>query len=267
MAFSAIEGLARVGFLVKGVLYLVVGMLALQVAVRIGGRVTGSRGALMTVLAQPFGRTLLLVAAIGLLGYAAWRIVQGIFDSERAGHNWQGLVLRSRFVVRGVMHGALGWQAFRLYGGLSPRSGATEREATTKVLEWPLGDWVVVLVGVSVIGYAVQQVYAAVTGQLERNLNVGRLRRDAGEWAVAVSRFGVAARAVVLGLLGWTLVVAGLARDPSEVGSTALSLRTLAEQPGALGQWLLGITAVGLVAYGFYEIIHAQTPSTFAPVP
>ena len=85
-----------------------------------------------------------------------------------------------------------------------------------------------------------------------------RLRCEAGDWAVGLSRFGVAARAVVFALLGWTIVVAGWSRDPSEVGTTATSLRTLAEQPGALGRWLVGVTAAGFVAYGFYEIIHAR---------
>jgi Domain of Unknown Function (DUF1206) len=93
--FSAIEWLARVGFLVKGVLYMVIGALALQVAAKAGGRVTGTRGALTTVLVQPFGRTLLLVAAIGLLGYAAWRILQGLFDPDRHGHDWRGLTIRA----------------------------------------------------------------------------------------------------------------------------------------------------------------------------
>ena len=66
--FGAIGWLARMGFLVKGALYMVIGTLALQVAAKAGGRVTGTRGTLTTVLGQPFGRTLLLVAAMGLLG-------------------------------------------------------------------------------------------------------------------------------------------------------------------------------------------------------
>ena len=84
--FGAIKWLARVGFLVKGVLYMVIGALALQVAAKAGGRVTGTRGALTTVLGQPFGRTLLLVVVVGLLGYAAWRILQGLFDPDRLGN-------------------------------------------------------------------------------------------------------------------------------------------------------------------------------------
>src|SRR4030095_7613384 len=122
--FGAIERLARVGFLVKGVLYMVIGALALQVAAKAGGRFTGTRGALTTVLGQPFGRTLLLVAAIGLLGYAALRVLQGCFGPGRLGRDWRGLAIRASFVARGVVHAVLGWQAFRLYRGLSTASGA-----------------------------------------------------------------------------------------------------------------------------------------------
>ena len=256
--FGALEWLARAGFLVKGVLYVVIGALALQVAARAGGRVTGTRGALTTVLAQPFGRTLLLVAAIGLFGYAAWRVLQGLFDPDRLGNDWRGLAMRASFVARGVVHAALGRQAIRLYGGLSGPSGTSEREVATEAFRWPLGDWLVVLAGLGLIGFAVQQVYAAITCRLERNLDVDAMRREAGEWAVGLSRFGVAARAVVFALLGWAVVVGGWFRDPSEVGTTASSLRTLAVQPAGLGRWLLGVTAAGFVAYGFYEIIHAR---------
>ena len=256
--FGAIEWLARVGFLVKGVLYMVIGALALQVAASAGGRVTGTRGALMTVLGQPFGRTLLLVAAIGLLGYAAWRVLQGLFDPDRLGHDWRGLAIRASFVVSGVVHAALGRQAFRLHRGLSVPSASREREVAAEAFRWPLGDWLVVLAGLGFIGFAIQQVYAAMTCRFERNLDVEDMRREAGEWAVGLSRFGVAARAVVFALLGWAIVVAGWSRDPSEVGTTTSLLRTLAGYPGALGHWLVGVTAAGFVAYGFYEIIHAR---------
>jgi hypothetical protein len=167
-------------------------------AAKAGGRVTGTRGSLTTVLGQPFGATLLLVAAIGLLGYAAWRILQGLFDPDRHGHDWRGLTIRATFVVRGLVHAALGWQAFHLYRGLSGSSGTSEREVATEAFQWPLGDWLVVLAGLGLIGLAGQQVYAAITCRLERNLDVEQMRREAGEWVVGLSRFGVAARALSL---------------------------------------------------------------------
>jgi hypothetical protein len=255
--FGTLELLARTGFLVKGVLYLVVGALALQAAARLGGRVTGTRGAFTTVLAQPFGRTLLLVAASGLLGYAAWRVLQGLLDTDRRGHDWLGLAIRVSFVARGVVHAALGLQAFRLYQGLSG-PGTSEREVAAEAFEWPLGDWLVVLAGLGLIGFAGQQVYAAITCRLERDLDVAKMRREAGEWAVGLSRFGVGARAIVFALLGWGIVAAGWSRDTSEIGTTASALRILAAQPGGLGRWLLGVTAAGFVAYGFYQILHAR---------
>ena len=80
VSMNPLELLARTGFLVKGLLYIVIGVLALQVVTGLGGRVTGTLGALMTVLGQPFGRTLLLIAAISLFGYAVWRVLQGLLD-------------------------------------------------------------------------------------------------------------------------------------------------------------------------------------------
>jgi Domain of Unknown Function (DUF1206) len=192
--FGAIERLARVGFLVKGVLYMVIGALALQVAARAGGRVTGTRGALTAVLGQPFGRTLLLVAAIGLLGHAAWRVLQGLFDPDRLGHDWRGLAIRASFVARGVVHAVLGRQAFRLYRGLSASSGTSECEVATEAFRWPLGDWLVVLAGLSLIGFAAQQVYAAITCRLERNLDVeemGNRRRRLVPRSVGSRHHGV----------------------------------------------------------------------------
>jgi uncharacterized protein DUF1206 len=256
--FGALELLARAGFLVKGVIYLVVGALALQVAGKFGGRVTGMRGAFMVVLAQPFGRTLLLVAAVGLFGYATWRIFQGLFDPDRRGHNWRGLAMRVSFVARGVVHAAVGLEAIRLYRGLSASSGTSERQIASQAFEWPLGDWLVVLAGVGLIGFAVQQVYAAITCRLERALDVAKMRREVGKWAVDLSRFGVAARAIVFALLGWRIITAGWFRDASHVGSLASSLRILAAQPGGFGSWLLGLAAAGFIAYGFYQILHVR---------
>ena len=239
--FGALECLPRAGVLVKGVLYMVIGVIALQVASRAGERVTGTRGAPITVLGPPFGRTLLLVAAVGLFRYAAWRILQNPLNPDRLGRDWRGLGTRVGFVAGGVVHAAFGWRAVRLYRGLSARLGSSaEREVATEALRWPLGDWLVVLAGNALIGFAVHQVYAAITSRLERNLDVEQMRREAGAWTISLSRFGVAARAVVLALLGWAIAVGAWSRVTSGVGSTTSSLRTLAAQSGA---WASGSSA------------------------
>jgi hypothetical protein len=89
-------------------------------------------------------------------------------------------------------------------------------------------------------------------------LKVNTLRQEAGEWAVSVSRFGVAARAVVFIMFGWFVVHAGWLRDSAEVPTTPILMRILAAPPGGLGNWMLGIMAAGLIAYGFYQVVHAR---------
>ena len=117
--FGAIEWLARGGYLVKGVLYMVIGALALQVAPKQADASRGHAARSQASSDNPFGRTLLLLAIIGFLGYAAWRVLQGLFDPDRLGHNWRGLAIRASFVARGVVHAVLGWQVVRVYRGLS----------------------------------------------------------------------------------------------------------------------------------------------------
>jgi uncharacterized protein DUF1206 len=255
---AALEGLARTGFVVKGALYLVVGALALQLALREGGAVTDKRGALLTVLGEPYGHALLLIAACGLFGYAAWRLLQGLVDPGRTNRGWYGAWMRVTYVVRGLLHGALGWQALRLYRGLGTSTGGGERAAAAELFTWPGGDWLVVAAGLGLIAFAIHELHGAWTGRLERDFDERQLAHEAGPWAVHVSRFGVAARGVVFILVGWSAVMAGFSENPSEVHTTETSLRTLASQPGHWGRALLGTTAAGFVAYGFYQMIHAR---------
>jgi hypothetical protein len=252
-----LEFLARMGFLVKGMLYLIVGTLALQAAIGFGGKLTGTNGALITVLLQPFGRVMLLITAVGLFGYAVWRVLQAILDPDHLGTGWKGTALRASYIGRGLLHALIGFQAVRVYRG-APALNSGERKIAAEAFRWPLGDWVVVLAGLGLIAFGLQQMYAALSGRLEPNLKINSLRQESGEWALWISRFGVGARAVVFIMFGWFVVHAGWVRDSSEVPTTPVLMRILAAQPGGLGHWTLGVMAVGLIAYGFYQIVHAR---------
>src|SRR6186997_1335734 len=98
MPSKSLDLLARLGYSAKGVLYGVVGLLAFQAAIGAGGRITDSDGALRAIMRQPFGHTLLLVLAIGLFGYAAWRTLEGIFNSERRGSDLKDLAVRGSYI-------------------------------------------------------------------------------------------------------------------------------------------------------------------------
>ena len=255
---GALEALARTGFIVKGVLYVVVGVLALRVAAHDGGRVTGTRGALRTVLEQPFGHALLLAAAVGLFGYAAWRILQGVADPDGYGTGWTGLGMRLGFIGRGIMHAAIGRQAWLFYEGVQVHASGTERAMAAQAMAWPFGAWVLVIIGVVMIAFAISQVHDAWSGHLEDNLDLAELRREAGPWAVTVSRFGIASRAVLLALLGWGAAMAGWSHDAGAMPTTVSPMRLLAAQPGDLGRFLLAVAAAGSIAYGVYQFLHAR---------
>jgi hypothetical protein len=254
---DAIEFLARAGFVAKGVLYGIVGLLAAGAAVGMGGRITGSEGALLTMMRQPFGRTLLLVSAIGLFGYAVWRVLQGVLDTDRRGNEPKDLAVRGSFVARGVLHALIGWQALQLYRGLGQR-GRDEKEYATEVAALPLGDWLIVLAGLGLFAFAGYQLYRGIKPKLGTHFNAAQAERELGGWAIVASRVGLAARGVVFAVVAWYMVQAGLASNPRGVADTTEAMRAFSTPPEPFGTILLAFTGVGLAAYGFYQILQAR---------
>jgi len=251
-----IEWFARVGYAAKALLYTVVGVLALQSALGNGGETTGSRGALTTLVRQDFGALILVVIAAGLFGYAAWRIIEAILDPEHRGTSAKGLALRTSFAVRGIVHAALGLQAVRLATGTARGRGHAVEAWTARLLDAPFGRWLVVGVGLAVGGYGIYQLYRAWVAKLSRQLDLASLSREAGLWLLHVCRCGIAARGVVFGICGWYLVRAGVAHDATAAADTGEALGVIAHQ--RFGDVLLAIVAVGLIAYGAYEIVQAR---------
>jgi len=251
-----IERLARIGYAAKALLYTVVGGLALQSALGNGGATTGSRGALATLVRQEYGALILVVIAVGLFGYAAWRVIEAILDPEQRGTRPKGLAVRASLAARAILHAALGVQAVRLATGTARSRGQAVEVWTGRLLDAPLGRWLVIGAGVAVAGYGIYQLYRAWAAKLSRQLDLAALSRDAGSWLMKVCRFGIGARGVVFGICGWYLVRAGIAHDASAAADTGEALGAIERQP--FGEWLLAIVAVGLIAYGAYEVVQAR---------
>lgn len=249
--------MARLGFSAKGVLYGVVGVLAFQVAIGQGGRITNADGALRAIVSQPFGHTLLLVIAIGLFGHAAWRVLEGILDNERRGNDLKNIAVRGSYIVRGLVHGYLGWTVLQLYRGISVRGNA-EESLVAETFRWPLGEWMVILSGLGLLGFAVYQLVRAATTDLGRHFDLEGLRRDTGEWAVAACRAGIAARGIVFGIVAWYLIQAGITGRASKTAGTADAIRVVANWPEPFGSWLLAGVGAGLLAYGAFQALNAK---------
>ena len=248
-----IERFARVGYVAKGILYGTVGILAAGAAVG-HGQTTDSRGAMTRLVGAPFGRVLMIIIALGLLGYAAWRCVSAVVDAERRGNDAKGLALRVSFFARGLAHLALAWSAARLVMGASESGGDNSEKAAGATMALPGGTWILWIVALGIAGFGVYQLYRAAASKLSKQLKRGKMHAEVGGWVVGVSRFGIAARGLVFIAIGWLLGRAAADHDPQKAGGIGDAMSTLA-QLGPLPYIAIG---AGLIAYGVYELLNAR---------
>ena len=252
-----VERFARAGYAAKGVVYLLIGVLALQAAAGAGGQTTGASGVLRILLRQPFGRVLLGLVAIGLAGYAAWRLYCTAVDPKHPGRrDWKRAAVRVGYTLSALVHGSLAWQAARLALGQSGgRAGDGQADQrTAELMAAPFGQWLVGAVAIGVAGYGIAQVVKGVRGRgVEPTRTADAQMRRA---LVRAARIGQIARGVVFGMMGLFLVRAALQHDPSEAGGLGEALRELGQQPYA--PVVLGTVALGLAAYGAYQLALAR---------
>lgn len=250
-----IERLGRAGFVAKAVLYVTIGLLAAAAALGKGGKATDSHGALEAIIRAPYGRVLLGLVALGLVGYAAWRVVDGIADPEGQGTTAKGLALRIGSVGRGVLHLALAFSAAKLALWQQADSGGSQRAAwTARVMTWPGGVYILWAAAGGLLGYGGFQLYLAATAKLAKQLDLGSCPSGMRRWLVGISRFGLAARGIVIGTVGILSARAARHHNPGEAGGTAKSLHELF----ALGRGPFLAIALGLIAYGVYELVEAR---------
>jgi hypothetical protein len=251
--------LARVGYAAKAVVFIVVGVLAARMAVGRGGGTTDQRGALQVIGQGPFGTVALVAMAIGLFGYLAWRIVAAVTDAERKGDAPSKIVVRIASAARGLAYGLLGVQAVRELMHRGGGAGQQKQAAhwTARLMELPFGRVLVLAAGLGFIGYAAYQLYRASSQKrVRKHLNLGEAGYEGARWIVRFGQFGIAARAVVFALVGVFLLRAARDYDPGKAGGLQESLSALAQAP--YGRYVLGTVALGLIAYGAYQLATAR---------
>ena len=253
--------LARLGYAAKGVVYLIIGWLAVQLAIGNGGKTTDQRGALQTIYEQPFGKFLLVLVFVGLLGFGIWCFLQAWFDTEGKGNDIKGIIGRLGYAVTGVTYLILAWGAFQLVAGRGTSSTtksttASTQDVTAQLLNHSWGVALVVILGLIVIGVACYMFAKAVTAKFQRRLLLTGLSARLKSVVIFLGRFGYAALGVVFSIIGIFLIVAAVQHNPHEAKGLDAALRTLIQQP--FGPLLLGIVALGLVAYGVYSFIEAR---------
>ena len=252
-----IARLARLGFAAKALLYITIGALATTAAVGLGGTAApGKHDAMFTLLKAPLGRVLLGAMAVGLFGYAAWRLIEAVTNPERE-HGLKGAAGRIKSAVTGAIHFMIGVTAVKLaMGGFAIGSeGKEARHWTARALNTPGGKYALWALAIGLILYGLYELSCAVRAKLSKKLELGRLQPNTANLVVALSRFGIAARGAVFIAMGAILVRAVRQGDPKEAGGLQASLRELVTE---IGRVPYAFVAAGLIAYGIYQLINAK---------
>jgi uncharacterized membrane protein YidH (DUF202 family) len=244
--------MVRIGYAAKGVIYLLIGVLAFRLAAGLGGgRLVDPAEALRILFQQPFGEVLLAIVAVGILSYSLWQFVEAIWDTRRKGGGW-GLWDRALTMIKGAAYATVGWQAARLVLGLR----RSQDDLAAQVISFPLGGVFLALVGIGVAIYGAFEVKDAIQARFGEDLDAYRLRLEAGRWATAVGRIGNGARGVILVMMGMAFAAAGLQRNPAKAGGISDALEALFSQP--YGVALAASVAAGLACFGFFQLLHAR---------
>lgn len=250
------ENLLRLGYLVRGLVYGVIGLLALQVVIGGGGALTDPQGAIAVLGGTALGDILLYAILVGLAGYGLWGLIRAVADPLHKGTDAKGIAERVGYAVSGISYLLL---ALATYGLVTGRTSAAHNGAQTAqtqqtvgtILTQPWGTWVVALVALIVIGVGLLQIYQGVRVAFTQQFSPYALNSNQRKWIIRLGRFGIAARGIVFTLIGIFLFLAAYNHDPSRAQGIDGVLASLLQQP--YGLWLLGIVALGLIAFGIYS--------------
>ncbi|MFI9377586.1 DUF1206 domain-containing protein [Streptomyces parvulus] len=253
---SAAEGAARAGLTARGVIYLLVGVLALQIAFGTGNREADRGGALEEIADKPFGAVMLWALGIGLVGMALWRLSEAAFGATgKDGHKAKK---RLPAAARCVFYAFVAYSvlAFAAGAGGSGSSDQQSRDVTRKVLEMPAGQWVVGLAGAGIVVAGVVIAVQAIRRSYHKKLKLGALSSRARTLLDVTGVGGGVARGAVFAAAGAFAVRAAVDYQPDQAKGLDDTLRSFAQTP--LGPWLLALVAAGLVLFGVFSFALAR---------
>jgi hypothetical protein len=251
---AAFEWLSRAGFVARAAIYAIIGVLALQLAIGEGGKLTDQQGALKTVADQTFGSILLILLAIGLGGYSLWRLFRAALGHgpEGADSGFQRLAA----LASGLVYGGLCVLAVMILIGSGSSSGTDPKSSTAGILGWPAGPWIVGAIGLGMIGVALYQGYRGITQKFLEDSKTEEMSPRVRKWIGRIGTVGHLARMVVFGLTGVFLLKAAIEYDPDKAVGLDGALAKVAQQ--SYGSVLLGIVAAGLIAFAVYSLSDAR---------
>jgi len=253
-----LEFLERLGYVARGVLYAVMGLLALGIALGLGGgKATDLSGSLVFLIGNPYGKVVLVVMIIGLVAYSLWGFVRAIFDPLHRGDDASGIVARLGFVSSAISYAVIALFGLQILAGAAgPTSGDGTQKTVAKVLAHPFGGRITIIVGVFAIGIGFGQFVEAYRATFKRDLKSAEMTASEKTIAVGLGRFGMFARGVTFLVVGWFLIQAGIHHDAGQAHGFGGAFLFLLGEP--YGHLLLAVIALGFVALGLHSFACAR---------
>lgn len=250
--------LARLGMFAKGAVYCILGVMTTMAAFNIGGQTASKSDAMKFLYEQAYGKILLGLLAVGLLGYVLWRFVQAIKDPENVGNDRKAIARRIGYGASGVIYGALTYQSIKmlLQGGADGGNGNQNQEIVSQLLTKPFGQILVGMVAVIFIGKAFYQFYRAYSGNFAKKVKESHMKHEVKEAVRKAGIAGYTARGVVIAIIGYFFLRAAIEANPGEAQGSEGAFRFIESSP--LGPYLLAIVAIGLVCYGVFMFIKGR---------
>ncbi|MEO6388678.1 MAG: DUF1206 domain-containing protein [Croceibacterium sp.] len=235
-------GLVRLGFAARGIVYLLIGYLALS---SVGGQ-KGPQGAFKWLQDEPLGAPILYLSALGLLAYGIFRLGSLVFDIENYGDDSKGIAHRVGHGASALAHFVLAWTAFQFaHGDKQVATGGNANEAAGSLLSFAFGPVVLGLIGLGLFAAAAFQAKAAATGSFMRHIS-----GDAPSFVEPMGRAGHAARAVVFLIIAWSLIQSAWFASSGKIKTLGDAVTSLA----GIGP-LYSAVAIGLLLFGAFSLV------------
>ncbi|MEU8234001.1 DUF1206 domain-containing protein [Actinoplanes sp. NPDC048791] len=250
-----LEYLARGGFIVYGVIHLLFAWLALQVALGDSKGESDQSGALQSLAGKPFGKTMLVIAVIGMIALALWQAFEAAIG-ESGPQDKEALAERVVSGARAVIYLSFAWIAIRVLQGANASTGDSQEKGASSLMANSGGRWLVGLIGLVVVGVGIGLVIYGVTKKFEKHLNTQQMSPSVRKTTRRLGVAGYSAKGVAYAIAGGLIVAAAVTYDAEKARGLDAALRLLAEQ--SYGPWLLGLVALGIAAFGVYCFSQAR---------
>lgn len=246
--------MARAGYAAKGVVYVLLGILAFMAAFELGRSVNeASRGGVFRMVREaPAGQLLMGALALGLVCYTLWRIVQAV--APRYGHE-TSKGKRVLFFFSGLAYGAIAFAAIKMALWNQESGGNQQQNLAATLLSRKGGQWLTGLAALIMLGSGLYQIYYGWSEKYRKYVGEGQINAPHAALLLRSGKAGYIARGLVWVVIAYLLFRAALQARASEAGNTTDALRFLEGSP--LGSYLLGAVGLGLVAFGIFSFIRA----------